>query len=212
MKKIISHALFVLSIVILLLSFGCTGARVIVMPDSKSIKRPTTKGCGKAAVTELTAQGNDKIPNELVIAFAKYLEQSGLFEEVYCPIRSTDKFDISINSKFDVQVDSHTAPNMAKAFITGLSWFVLEPIFWYEDSFVFSGHVDITKDGKQVATFDAKTNADLYRKLLSTGNAEVFQKQLWPVALNTTFSQLLGDIETYCKQKSVETTTMTKVE
>jgi hypothetical protein len=201
-----------MGIVALFLSIGCTGTSVIVMPDLKSIEPPTTKGCGKVAVTEITKEGKSKIPSELTIAFAKYLEQSGLFEEVYCPIRSTDIFDMSIDSKFDVQLDSHTGSNFAKAFITGLSWFVLEPIFWYENSFEFSGHLNIIEDGKTVATFDAKTKADLYKKFLSLGNTDAFKKQLWPNGLNVTFSQLLRDIETYCKQKPVETKTMTKVE
>ncbi len=151
------------------------------------------------------SDGTSKIPGELVIAFAKYLEHSGLFEEVYCPTRSGDKFNLSLDSKIDVKFNANSGPNMAKSFITGLSLFVLEPIFWYEHNIDFSGHVDIRKEGKTVSSFDAKTKADLYRKFLSLGDTDAFQKKLWPAGLRATFAQLLREIETYCKHSLGET-------
>ena len=203
MRRKMSWALVILGIVALSSAYGCTGTRVIVKPDLTSIKPPTTKDCGKVAVTEINADGSaSKIPGASVLAFAKYLEHSGLFDEVYCPTRPNDIFSLSIESKFSVKRETNNGLSAAKAFITGLSLFVLEPIFWYEYNYVFSGHVDIIKESKTVASYDAKTDADLSSKLLSLDDLDVLQNKLWPAGIETTFAQLLRDIETYCKQGS----------
>lgn len=192
--------------------YGCTGTRVIVQPEPDSIRPPVAKGCGKIAVTEITADGtSSKIPSALVLEFAKYLEHSGLFDEVYCPVRDNDKFNMSLDAKFDGKLKTNSGPNHVRSAVIGLSLFLFEPFIWYEFNFDLSGHVDVKKEGKTVASFNSNTRADLHQKFFSTGDGEAFQKEVWPASVKATFAQLTRDLETYCKNSTGETPNQTGI-
>ncbi len=194
----------ILIFILLLSIYGCTGTRIIVQPNPETIKPPTIKGCGRIAVAENNADGStSKIPNALVLAFAKHLEQSGLFDEVYCPIRDNDKFDLLLSVKFDGKLETNRGANHLRSAITGLSLFLFEPFIWYEWNLDLAGHLDVKRDGKTVATFDSKTKADLQQKFFSTGDA-AYQTKVWPTSIKTAFAQLTSEIETYCKSRSGE--------
>jgi hypothetical protein len=189
---------------VLLALYGCTGTRIIVQPEPEAIKPPTTKGCGKIAVAEINADGStSKVPSGLVLEFAKHLDQSGLFDDVYCPTRDIDKFDMLLRAKFDAKMETNRGANHLRSAVVGLSLFLFEPFVWYELNLDLTGHVDVQSDGQTVATFDSKTKADLQQKFFSTGDA-AFQKDVWPISVKTMFALLTRDIEAYCKSKSVK--------
>jgi len=87
-------------IFLVLVITGCSGAKFVIQPEPDKITPPTTRGCGKIAVSEINSDVSNKIiPSSLVIEFAKHLENTGLFDAVYCPIRDNDRFDISLEAK-----------------------------------------------------------------------------------------------------------------
>jgi hypothetical protein len=194
----------ILIFIILLSICGCTGTRVIVKPELSTIKPPTTKGCGKIAVTEINTDGStSKIPSGLVLEFAKHLEKSGLFDEVYCPVRDSDKFNLSLDAKFDGKLKTNGGANHLRSAIVGLSLFLFEPFVWYEFNFDLTGHVDVKREGQIVASINSDTKVDLHQKFFSTGD-EAFQKEVWPASVKATFAQLTRDIEAYCKNNTGE--------
>jgi hypothetical protein len=188
----------------LLSVYGCTGTRVLVQPELDTIKPPTTHGCGRIAVIEINADGStSKIPSGLVLEFAKHLEKSGLFDEVYCPVRDGDKYNLSLETKFDGKLNTNRGANHLRSAIVGLSLFLFEPFVWYEFNFGLSGHVDVKREGQTVASFNSNTTVDLQQKFFSTGD-EAIQKEVWPASVKATFAQITSDIETYCKNNMPE--------
>ncbi len=184
--------------------WGCTGTSIVIQPEPDTITAPTTKGCGRVAIREVKEDGSTStIPGEVVLEFAKYLEQSGLFNEVYCPVRDSDEYNVLLHARFNHTIYPKTAVNNVRSVVMGASLFLFEPFIWYEFSFEVAGKVDVKKEGTTVASFNSNARADLYYKFLSPVSG-VLVKEVLPASYKASFAQLTRELETYCKNSTGE--------
>jgi len=82
-----------------------------------------------------------------------------------------------------------------KAFFTGLTLFVLEPVFWYHYEYTLSGNVIISKNGERIKTVDAKTDAIMSMKWLSLGQAVTLEGETLGKAKKSLYRQLMKEIQ-----------------
>lgn len=123
--------------------------------------------------------------------FANQLTESGLIGNVYYPARPDDKADLTLNSKFDVVFESNGGSNMVKAFLTGFTFFILEPVFWYDFDYKLQAKVDVVQDNVKVDTLHAHTDARMSAKFLSLSDAQVLEGQTLKEAKQSLFRQIM---------------------
>jgi hypothetical protein len=195
----------IISVVVTSLAFtafyGCTGTQMIVKPDPNTIQISVQKKCGSVAVKETTPDRVYPPAGNLIPGFANELERSGLFETVYYPTRPDDKVDIALDSKFNVKFQPNMGGNMTKAFFTGLTLFILEPIFWYDYDYALDAKVDIYSGKSIVKTIDAGTTAEINLKFLSLGQIVNLEGETLKNAKLSIYKQLLIKINDYCGSK-----------
>jgi hypothetical protein len=200
MRRPTIFSCLLLGLLLLVFLSGCTGTRMLVDPDPSSLQVAITKKCGNVAVKEIPPDRTYPPAGNLVPAFARELERSGLFEAVYYPSRPDDKVDLTIDSKFNVKFHP-SGGNMPKAFFTGLTLFLLEPAFWFDFYYAWDGHVDVYT-GKTISkTIEAKTTANIGMKFLSMGQAQVLEGDVLKNGSTSLYRQLIIQLQDYCTDK-----------
>jgi hypothetical protein len=179
---------------------ACTGTSVTVNPDPASQQASFTSKCGTIAVKEVPADKVYPPAGNLVPAFATALERSGLAEKVYYPTRPDDKSDMTLDAKFDVVFDPNMGSSMAKSFFTGLTLFLLEPVFWYNFDYNLSGEINVLKAGTKVETLKASSNAEMSVKFLSLKESQSLEGETLKKSKESLFNQLLIALDKYCRK------------
>ncbi|MBU0537835.1 MAG: hypothetical protein KKF24_01110 [Gammaproteobacteria bacterium] len=186
--------LFLLGL-IAIFSTGCTGTKVLVTPDPESFE----------AVYNYKYQdlGLRNIPGDKVYApagnitesFGTELRTSRFAKNVYYPLRPDDNVDIILESKFDLEMDPHMGSGMVKAFITGFTFFLLEPLFWYDYDYKIVGSVDVYKNGILTHNVSAQTDATTSMKWLSLSKGQTLEGEALGKAKRSLFKQLMIELD-----------------
>ena len=190
----------ILTCLVLLVS-GCTGSVVNVNPDPASLKVAISKKCGSIAVKEASSVHVYPPAGNLVPGLVNSLERSGLFDKVYYPSRPDDKVDMILDSKFDVIFEPNMGSNMTKAFFTGFTLFLLEPVFWYDYDYKLSGQIDIKKEENKTGTITAATDSSMSMKFLSLSEAVKLEGETLAKSKESLYKQLLMKLDDYCSHK-----------
>ncbi|GEM_PF-1777043 len=198
MKITTSHMLLLLCIVVLT---GCTGTQMMVNPEPSAIELKGTGKCGNVAVKEMTPDKTYPPAGNLTPGFAAELERSGLFEDVYYPSRPDDKVDLVIDTKFNIFFDPNMGSGAVKSFLTGLTLFLLEPVFWYDFDYTFNGKVDLYEGKVLKKSYNAQTSAEMQMKFLSLGEAVTLESDTLTKAKASIYSQLVRKVGDYCASK-----------
>ncbi len=180
------------------LCYGCTGTRMLVTPDPNTLQVSVQKKCGSVVVKEAPPERIYPPAGSLVPGFARELERSGLFEPVFYPSRPDDKSDTILDSRFDVQFQPNFVGNFTKSMVTGLTLFILEPVFWYNFDYALKAEIAIYKGKSMVKTIDAQTKADFDLKFLSFGQATYLEGEILKNAKESLYKQLLMKLNDYC--------------
>ena len=167
MKKIIGFAVLSLSIVLT----GCTGVRSSVRPDSSTLQAKYNQKFVGIGLKDVPGDRLYPPAGRITDSFARDLEVCGIAKNVYYPARPDDPTELVLESKFDIAMDPHMGPSMAKAFCTGLTLFILEPLFWYNFDYNLTANVDLIKNGQRYKSITARTDADMGMKWLSLSKA-----------------------------------------
>ncbi len=172
-----------------------------IKPDPGSIEVKVSKKCGIVAIKEVTPDHLYPSAGNIVAGFAKELEQSGLFVTVFYPTRPDDKVDLTLDSKFDVTFNPNLGGNFAKSTFIGLSFFTLEPLFWYEYDYSLVGQIDIHTEKSIGKKIEAETTAEMGLKYLSLFEGETFEEQTLNSAKLSLYRQLIIKLNEYCISK-----------
>ncbi len=180
---------------------GCTGTRMNVKPDPASVPTPVSKKCGRVAVKEATPDRVYGPAGNLVPEFAKELERSALFEEVYYPTRPDDQVDLTLDAKFNARFNPNNGSNFTKSFLTGLTLFLLEPVFWFDYYYDLDGVVDIYREKAIVKTINAGATAEMGMKFFSFGEAVNLERDTLTKAKLSMYKQMIKQLDDYCGKK-----------
>lgn len=152
------------------------------------------------AVKEVPADKVYPPAGNLVPGFANALERSGLADKVYYPTRPDDKTDLTLDAKFDVVFDPNMGANLTKSFFTGLTLFILEPVFWYNYGYELAGQVDVLKNGTKVKTFSARSEGEMSMKFFPLAEAQTLEGKTLKKSKEPFFNQLLIDFDKFCRK------------
>jgi len=179
---------------------GCTGTNMSVTPEPSSINVVVTKKCGALAVKEVSTDRVYPPAGNLVPGFATALEKSGLSDTVYYPSRPDDKVTVTLESKFDVKFDPNNGSNLTKSFFTGLTLFLLEPVFWFDYYYTLNGTVDIMEGKTKIRTLQASSAGEISMKFLSLSEIQNLEGQALAMAKDSLYRQLARDLSGYCNR------------
>ncbi len=179
---------------------GCTGTRMTVLPDLGG--EPTTYAgpCGTVAVRESTPDRVYPPAGNPVPGFADALRESGLAKTVYYPSRPDDKVDYVMDAKFDVLFHPNMGSNLTKSFVTGLTLFLLEPVFWFDYDYSLTGEVSLYHGPVKVAVVRGSTESEMGMKFLSLGEAVNLEGETLSQSKKNLYRQLLQKLEKHCSQ------------
>lgn len=184
-----------LIIVLFFISTGCTGTIVKVNPESELFKSNYSNEYHSIGLRELPPDKIYPLTGNMTEAFGSEIRYSGFTKNVFYPMRPDDKVDIILDSKFDVAMDPNMGSGMIKAILTGATFFILEPFFWYDYDYTFSGHVDVIQNGQIIRRIDAKTDASMSMKWLSLFEGNTLQNEVIKKSKKSLFRQLMKDLE-----------------
>lgn len=164
--NLIAHRVVVAGLVLAALS-GCSGYRVVksdvVLPASASDAGPLPLVAGVKVVGQTLSGGfSDMGP-----AFASRLASVGLFKTVLNPMRSEDKPDLLIEVNFSGRHVKDSA-SFAKGFFTGIFLFFPAPAVEYEDRYIATAAVTITKGGQPIKSYSAGADVVVESKLMAS--------------------------------------------
>jgi hypothetical protein len=179
---------------------GCTGTNFSVTPDSASINLNVVKKCGVVAVRETPADHVYPPAGNLVPGFATALERSGLAENVYSPARPDDKVDLILDTKFDVVFDPNMGGNLTKSFFTGFTFFLLEPVFWFNYNYNLRGEVNILEGKTKMKTLLASSAGEFSVKMMSLSEVQKLEGETLSKAKESLYRQLLAELCNYCNK------------
>lgn len=191
-------------VILIALAFGltaCTGTEITVRPDSTTIDSNFRSNCGSIAIKESQATQVYPAAGPLVSDFAKAVDRSGIANKVYYPTRPDDKTDITLDAKFEVTADHNMGAGFAKSIFTGLTLFILEPVFWYNHDYSIAGQVDIIKDNKIVQTINQKADAEMSLKWLSLGSTPNLELETLMKLKSVAYKQILTELNLFCKNR-----------
>lgn len=197
--KITTSCLLLLIFIVVLT--GCTGTQIMVNPEPSPLDLKGSGKCGNVAVKEMTPDKTYPPAGNLTPGFAAELERSGLFTNVYYPSRPDDQVDLIIDSKFNIIFDPNMGSGMVKSFLTGLTLFLLEPVFWYDFDYEFVGKVDLYEGKVLKKTYDAQTSAEMQMKFLSLGETVTLESDTLTKAKASIYNQLVRKVGDYCASK-----------
>ena len=187
--------LLIISITSLLI-IGCTGTEIKIRPENSLLSQSIVEPYASIGVKDVSSRPTLPQAGNMTEAFSAEVRKTRFAKEVYYPARPDDKTDIVLETQFNVALDSHSGAASAKAFFTGLTFFILEPLFWYDFDYTFSGTVDVVKNGKVIKQLTAATDATLSVKWLSLGKVASLEGETLDKAKKSLFQQLLNDIGT----------------
>jgi hypothetical protein len=173
---------------------GCTGTEIKIRPENALIAQNNIGPYTTIGVKDVSSGTSLPQAGNMTEAFSNELRKSGITKEVYYPFRPDDKADIVLESQFNVALDPHSGSAFAKAFFTGFTFFILEPLFWYDYDYTFSGTVDVVKNGKIIKQLSAVTDATMSVKWLSLGKVTSLEVETVDKAKKSLFQQLISDI------------------
>ncbi len=183
---------FLIAVIVMLMVTGCTGTQVKLSPEpvTQTFNQPYTS----VGVRDVPAVKTLPIMGNLTEAFSNEIRTSGFSKEVYYPFRPDDKVDMVLDSQFNVEQDIHSGSMFAKAFFTGFTLFLLEPVFWYDIDYKLAGNINVLKDGKLVKQATATTDATISVKWLSLGELPALEAEALVKAKKSLFQQLMNAI------------------
>lgn len=173
---------------------GCTGTEIKIRPENALIAQNVMGPYTTIGVKDVSSGTSLPQAGNMTEAFSNELRKSGVTKEVYYPFRPDDKADIVLESQFNVALDPHSGSAFAKAFFTGFTFFILEPLFWYNYDYTFSGTVDVVKNGKIIKQLSAVTDATMSVKWLSLGKVTSLEVETVDKAKKSLFQQIISDI------------------
>jgi len=177
-----------------IVAVGCTGRSVVVRPDPQSLSATAPRQFAALGVRAVPAAYVYPAAGEPVAGFASTLERSGVSEKVYYPIRPDDTVDAVLDTQIDVTFDQNNGSNFAKAFFTGFTMFLLEPLFWYEYDYVLSGKVDVVKQNGSRLRLDATSTGTFGVKFFSLAEANEGEGETLRQAKESLYRQMLGQL------------------
>jgi hypothetical protein len=176
------------------LIIGCTGTEIKVRPETTLISQNAIQPYESVGVKDVSSNPTLPQAGNMTEAFSAEIRKSGIAKEVYYPSRPDDKADILLESQFNVALDPHSGSAFAKAFFTGFTFFILEPLFWYDYDYKLSGTVDVFKNGKVIKQLSAVTDATMSVKWLSLSKVASLEGETLDKAKKSLFQQLISDI------------------
>jgi hypothetical protein len=185
--------LLIISIATLLI-VGCTGTEIKIRPENSLLAQNLSEPYTSVGVKDISPSPTVPQAGNMTEAFSAQIRQSNFAKDVYYPSRPDDKAEIILESQFNVALDPHSGSAFAKAFFTGFTFFILEPLFWYDYDYKLSGTVDVFKEDKVIKQVSAVTDATLSVKWLSLGNVASLEAETLEKAKKSLFQQLLNDI------------------
>jgi hypothetical protein len=188
----IMRAKLSLPIILILTVTGCTGTQVKL--SHEPITQSSNQAYNSVGVRDVPAIKSLPLAGNLTEAFSNEIRTSGFAKDVYYPVRPDDKVDIVLDSQFSAEVDTHSGSMFAKAFFTGFTLFLLEPVFWYDIDYKLAGNVNVLKDGKLVKQATAATDATISAKWLSLSKLPALEAEALYKAKKSLFQQLMQAI------------------
>lgn len=173
---------------------GCTGTQVKISPESSVLEQSFNSPYASVGVRDIPAEKTLSVTGNLTEAFSNEIRTSGFAKEVYYPFRPNDKTDVTLDTQFNAELDTHPGSTFAKAFFTGFTLFLFEPFFWYDFDYTLAGNVDVIKDGKVVKRINAKTDATVSVKWLSLSEVAKLEGEALVKAKKSLFHQLMHSI------------------
>ncbi len=190
-KKLILIPLF------LLIVTGCTGTQVKIDPKEDLFKSNylPSESYPTLGLRDITSTKKYPLAGNMTNGFALEIKKTGFAKEIVHPIRPKDNIEFILDSKFNVLMNPNTGSSLAKSFITGLTFFLLEPVFWYHFEYTLDGNVTLLKNGKPIKTVHAKTDAIMSMKWLSLGEASTLEPKTLKKAKISLYRQLMEKIK-----------------
>ena len=182
-----------LTIILVLTITGCTGTQVKLSPEP--ITHDFNQLYNSVGVRDVPATKTLLVAGNLTEAFSNEIRSSGFAKDVYYPLRPDDKVGIVLDSQFSVETDTHSGSMFAKAFFTGFTLFLLEPVFWYDIDYKLAGNINVLKGGKLVKQATAKTDATISTKWLSLSQLATLEAEALVKSKKSLFQQLMQNIE-----------------
>ena len=185
--------LLIISIAAILI-IGCTGTEIKIRPENALIAQNVIEPYKSIGVKDVSVNTTLAQAGNMTEAFSSEIRKAKVAKEVYYPVRPDDKAEIVLESQFNVALDPHSGSQFAKAFFTGFTFFILEPLFWYDYDYTLSGTVDVVKNGKVIKQLSAVTDATLSFKMLSSGIVPSLEAETLAKAKKSLFQQLINDV------------------
>jgi hypothetical protein len=183
-----------ISIATSLLLAGCTGKEIIIRPENTLFSPSVGNSYSTVGLKDATTVRTIPVVGNVTEAFGNEMKSSGFAKEVYYPLRPDDNTEITLESKFKAEIDTHSGSAFVKSFITGFTMFILEPFLWYDFDYRFSGEVLIFKDGKMIKQTSAVSDATMSVKWLSLSDVASLEAETIIKLKKSLFNQLLNDI------------------
>ena len=174
---------------------GCTGTEMVVKPDPNTQSTSVTKKYQTAGVRPKQSDfpsyaGAGNISD----GFANAIEESGFAKQVMYPLRGDDKPEIVFDSQFSAKADTHSGANFTKAFFTGFTLFLLEPVIWFNYDYVLEANIGIIKNGERIQTINARSDVSLSAKWLSLSDIQRMEPDALAKAKRALYYQILRDV------------------
>lgn len=187
--KPVAVILFALSLI------GCTGTDMVVKPDPNTQSTTVNKRFQSVGVKPKPSEF-PSYPGAGNIAdgFANTIQESGFSKQVFYPQRPDDKPDIVFDSQFSARADTHGGANFAKAFFTGFTLFLLEPVIWFNYDYVLEANVGVLKNGERIQTINARSDVTLSAKWLSLSELQRMEPEALSKAKRALYFQILRDV------------------
>lgn len=174
---------------------GCTGTESLVRPDPNTQSTSVTKKYQSVGVKPRpsdfpTYAGAGNISD----GFANAIEESGFAKQVFYPLRGDDKPDIVLDSQFSARADTHNGANFTKAFFTGFTLFLLEPVIWFNYDYILEANVGVIRNGERIQTINARSDVSLSAKWLSLSDIQRLEPEALTKAKRALYYQILRDV------------------
>lgn len=187
--KLVGVFLFSLSLI------GCTGTEMVVKPDPNT----QSTSVGKRFQTVGVKPKPSDFPSypgagNLADGFANTIGESGFAKQVLYPLRTEDKPEIVFDSQFSARADTHAGANFTKAFFTGFTLFLLEPVIWFNYDYVLEANVAVLKNGERTQTINARSDVTLSAKWLSLSDLQRMEPEALTKAKRAMYYQILRDV------------------
>lgn len=153
-----------LGLALLIMASGCA---YHIKPPAASINLPRVSAPIPVVVgiTEVEQKLTGGFP-DLTIQIKKSLDESGLFQTVYYPVRSSDPLDggiaLRLTSRF--KMDGAWFP---KAFFSGFFMFLPTPVIYYNHEYQSECVLELSKDGRLLKTYQASGNVIASHKIFA---------------------------------------------